>query len=299
VTLNADEAHPKIYNIRVLDSSNTVVAGLYDANASAPTATLSWNTRTVPNGTYTIQFSARDAVGNSGTTIFRTVTVDNDYAAPVVTIDNVNDTTGTPTITGTIDDPAAIVKLIIDGTEYTATNNGDTTWSYQVQNALNDGTHTMTVYAVDPSGNTSDSKDATLTVAKLSNNPGTGTGTDTPSTGTGDGSSDGTTDGTTPAGTTQTTPSTSPNGGLPFAVFGTPQVLGDSTNNTDTNTHSTGAADVKGTSTENKTLASALPDSSNGSVWGLAWYWWLLILAAIATIIWWIISAIRNRAGQN
>ena len=299
VTLNADEAHPKIYNIRVLDSSNTVVTGLYDANANSNTATLNWNTRTVNNGTYTIQFSARDAVGNSAVTIFRTVTINNDYDAPVVTIDGlnnasgtptINDTTGTPTITGTIDDPNANVFVTIDSTDYPATNNGNGSWIYKVATPLSNGSHTFAVYALDQSNNQYTTQMATLAVAKTSSNNGGAVGNQ-------GGSTTDPSNSNTPV-TAPVTPSltAAPNGGFPLAV-GTQQVLGDSTSNT-TNTNPTGAADVKGTSTQ-KTLASALPDSSNGSVWGLAWYWWLLILAAIATIIWWIIAAVRNRQAQN
>lgn len=56
-----------------------------------------------------------------------------------------------------------------------------------------------------------------------------------------------------------------------------------------------GAQEVKGTSTE-KTLASAIDaNNTNGSAMGLAWYWWLLIVAAVSLLGWWITAAVRNR----
>lgn len=36
-----------------------------------------------------------------------------------------------------------------------------------------------------------------------------------------------------------------------------------------------------------------------GNIFGLAWYWWLLIVAALGALIWWIVSAIRNRDQQH
>lgn len=60
-----------------------------------------------------------------------------------------------------------------------------------------------------------------------------------------------------------------------------------------------GTEGVEGTSTEKNLAAAVDTDSSDGTVLGMAWYWWLLILAALATLIWWIIASIRNRAAQN
>lgn len=92
---------------------------------------------------------------------------------------------------------------------------------------------------------------------------------------------------------TTSNPDTRLNGGLPFTTFGAAQTLGvaDSApvNATD------GAQEVKGTSTE-KTLASAIDaNNTNGSAMGLAWYWWLLIVAAVSLLGWWITAAVRNR----
>ncbi len=68
-------------------------------------------------------------------------------------------------------------------------------------------------------------------------------------------------------------------------------VLGDDTTQ--------GTEGVEGTSTEKNLAAAVDTDSTDGTVLGMAWYWWLLILAALATLIWWIIASIRNRAAEN
>ena len=65
-------------------------------------------------------------------------------------------------------------------------------------------------------------------------------------------------------------------------------VLGASTENND------GAANVAG-ATDDKTAAAVNSDANQGKIFGLAWYWWILILAALAAIGWFIAAAIRRR----
>ena len=72
-------------------------------------------------------------------------------------------------------------------------------------------------------------------------------------------------------------------------------VLGTTTDNTPNND---GAA-VEGTSTKNILAAAANSDANRGAFLGLNWYWWLLIVAAVAGTAWWIFGAIRNRQFEN
>lgn len=58
-------------------------------------------------------------------------------------------------------------------------------------------------------------------------------------------------------------------------------------------------SEVEGASTLNSPAQAVNSDANQGNFLGLAWYWWLLILAAITGIAWWIIAAIRNRQAQN
>lgn len=66
-------------------------------------------------------------------------------------------------------------------------------------------------------------------------------------------------------------------------------VLGDSTT-----INETPDTDVEGV-TAATTLAVTDTDASDGSVLGLAWYWWVLIIAAIGAFIWWLIGFLRRR----
>jgi VCBS repeat-containing protein len=78
-----------------------------------------------------------------------------DTAAPVVTVDAVLTNDSTPTLTGTVDDPTASVTVTVDGSDYSATNNGDGTWTLadDVLTALADNSYPVTVTATDEVGN--------------------------------------------------------------------------------------------------------------------------------------------------
>jgi hypothetical protein len=111
-------------------------------------------TNELPEGTYDVQVTATDAVDNVGydDTVDELVIVV-DTTAPVVTVDFLTTNAMTPTLTGTVDDPAAIVEVTVDGIVYSATNNGDGTWSVDITNELLEGTYDVQVSATDAAGN--------------------------------------------------------------------------------------------------------------------------------------------------
>jgi|GEM_PF-3015873 len=82
---------------------------------------------------------------------------------------------------------------------------------------------------------------------------------------------------------------------LPSARGPFTNVLGDSTEIPESETQ--GTPGVEGASTV-KNLAEAV-NNTDGKAFGLAWYWWLLILAGIATFLWWIIAAVRRRQAAD
>ncbi len=90
------------------------------------------NSTSLPDGSYSAFIQATDRAGNV-TMIGEKGSFDYfeiDTQAPIVTVDNIALTKdNTPDITGTVDDPAAIVRLFVAGVEYTAVNHGDGTWS--------------------------------------------------------------------------------------------------------------------------------------------------------------------------
>lgn len=69
-------------------------------------------------------------------------------------------------------------------------------------------------------------------------------------------------------------------------------VLGANTNENDQpSTAVEGATDDKTNTTDQK--------DNDGVIFGLAWYWWILILAGATGIVWWIIAAYRRRSGEQ
>ncbi|WP_199775998.1 beta strand repeat-containing protein, partial [Pseudoalteromonas sp. T1lg10] len=78
-----------------------------------------------------------------------------DGSAPVVTLDALTTNDTTPALTGTIDDPEASIVVTVEGVDYTATNNGDGTWTLvdDTLPALMDGSYEVTVTATDGVGN--------------------------------------------------------------------------------------------------------------------------------------------------
>ncbi|RLL73880.1 Ig-like domain-containing protein, partial [Escherichia coli] len=101
----------------------------------------------------TVTATATDPAGN--TSLPGTGVVSADITAPVVALDDVLTNDNTPVLTGTVNDPTATVVVTVDGVNYTATNNGNGSWTLADNTlpALTDGPHTVTVTATDPAGN--------------------------------------------------------------------------------------------------------------------------------------------------
>jgi len=106
----------------------------------------------VPNASFT------DAAGNPGTgdTLNGADGFTADIVAPVVTLTPLTTNDATPALHGTVDDPTATVIVNVNGTDYTATNNGDGTWTLADNTlpALPPGATNVTVTAHDTAGNT-------------------------------------------------------------------------------------------------------------------------------------------------
>ncbi|MEC8375777.1 MAG: Ig-like domain-containing protein, partial [Pseudomonadota bacterium] len=107
---------------------------------------------TLAEGSYPTSVSATDAAGN---TVTNTGTVVIDTTAPTVAINDLTTNDTTPELTGTVNDPNAVVVVTIDGNDYTATNNGDGTWTLadNIVALLAEGNYTAVVTATDAVGN--------------------------------------------------------------------------------------------------------------------------------------------------
>ncbi|MFW9622303.1 MAG: tandem-95 repeat protein, partial [Macromonas sp.] len=103
-------------------------------------------------GQLTVTMSVRDVAGNAGTV---TDTTTLDTVAPTVTVDSLKTNDTTPELTGTVNDPTAAVVVTVNGTPYTATNNGDGTWTLadNTLSTLPEGSVVVTATATDTAGN--------------------------------------------------------------------------------------------------------------------------------------------------
>jgi T1SS-143 domain-containing protein len=137
-----------------VDADTWTATFTQDGSATAPSIS-------VADGTFT------DLAGNPGTgdTLDGTDGFTADIAPPVVVFSDTTSNDTTPALTGTVDDPTATVVVTVGGVDYTATNNGDGTWTLPDDTlpALPDGDHVVVVTATDPAGNT-DTDTGTLTI---------------------------------------------------------------------------------------------------------------------------------------
>jgi hypothetical protein len=121
---------------------------------------------TLLGGVYNISVQATDAAGNSGQdTTIDELTVDT--TAPVGSITPIAASgNNSPELSGTVDDPLAVVIVTIDGHSFTAHTNGDGTWTLPagtISPGLTIGSHDVTVRFTDEAGNQS-TNHATLTI---------------------------------------------------------------------------------------------------------------------------------------
>ncbi|MGB3023339.1 MAG: BspA family leucine-rich repeat surface protein [Candidatus Saccharimonadales bacterium] len=125
-------------------------------SAGAWSLTLDMSSLSDGSPALTVTASQTDAAGNTGSAGAQTAP--KDTVAPTVGINTVASNSGSPALSGSVSDPAAVVKVTVNGTEYTATNNGDSTWSLPagtIAPALADGVYGIVVTGTDSVGNSS------------------------------------------------------------------------------------------------------------------------------------------------
>ncbi|GEM_PF-6854789 len=236
----------------------------------------------IADGAYTVHVVAKDKAGNTAEAT-QNFTLDN--TAPAVTINGpTRNSNGTYTVNGTSSESSPVI-VSLDGSEKTTITPINGVWTYTTATPINDGKdHVFSVTSTDAAGNSSDPKAKTFTAtAPVSNSGGIQTinpqvsGTDSPEVVSlisplrnpaaastfGNANSNNFNTGINP-----TTGQTGPENG---------QVLG---------------TQDKGTPLEK--TAPIAPSSQGWKVWGVAWYWYLLLLAIIAAI-WFFIGARRRR----
>lgn len=247
---------------------NDISTSSYNSESSAWIAYgLTGNSRTGAftegEGTHYLQVRAIDAAGNPSDWS-DTFTVIYDTTDPQVTVNPLTSSTATPTITGTAtDDADGILEINFNGVDSTVLVDGLGNWSY-TSAALANGTYTFTATATDAAGNDATAS-ADVTVAVVT------TTEDDPET---------------PEDETETETQT----------IITP-IIADPIDDGEGVQGATDENDDQGTQGANieENFAQVDTDGSDGSIFGLAWYWWILILAGLAAIVWGIIAALRRR----
>ncbi len=323
-TIEIDNVAPQVtgrnYSPSTLTNGNVIAVLTFDEAIASITDgwTPADSTNTIFTKTYTSNTTDdivdfRDAANNAGQT---TVTISwIDKAAPVVTSATSNGATVRGTVDFTVNDPDATVSV-----------NGAVTASRQVT-----GNGTYTIRATDLAGNVSDPYTFTINNAQTvtldpidlqSPTPlisGTALWVVDPAS---VGSVEITIDGNPYAASIDAAGNWSiqviaplENGPHAMLVNGqsfsfitsvpasllTPAITNPAAalGVSDEATSNTDGEGVEGASSENKAAQAVDTDSTDGTVLGLAWYWWLLILAGIALVLWWIIAALRRRQSQD
>lgn len=128
------------------------------ATGDASVWTFAWNVPNTPEDTADVIIAAKDQAGNdnalptAGTPGRLSFTVDNQ--APTVTVKNIITNDTTPTITGTVDDQAATVSIVVHDKTYFAVKDAEGDgWTAEVTETLADGTYDVAATATDVAGN--------------------------------------------------------------------------------------------------------------------------------------------------
>ncbi len=116
-------------------------------------------------GTYDVTATATDVMAHQSTDNTTNELVI-DLTGPTVGVDALNSNATSPQLTGTVDDPAATVVVTVNAADYTATNNGDGSWTLDAGQIadLDDGQYTVTAVATDAANNASAPGQATLNI---------------------------------------------------------------------------------------------------------------------------------------
>ncbi len=111
----------------------------------------------IPEGVYNVTVVSYDDAGNSMNDSTEGELVI-DITAPTGSVTPTTLVSSSPALTGTVDDPTATVRVTVNGGMYTATNNGDGTWTLPagtIATIATAGTYDVTATFTDTAENTS------------------------------------------------------------------------------------------------------------------------------------------------
>lgn len=273
------DANLKDYNLRVYNADHSAEVMVNPWTGATGTGNVDNNTLGVldisglPDGNYWVRVWADDFAGNQtgvSSQIFVPFTIDR--TAPNVKITSfARNSDGTYTITGTTDDSSDVTVAVDSQAPLTTTPSGGA-WSVK-SNVLVDGVHTVTVVSTDATGNTV-TKSETRTTSSGNTTVEKFAGVIAAAL---------------PVRFSATVPFTA---GAPVVANNDQSVLGDQT--TTPSDGETSSSNHNKSDDEAVKGASTTRDSGSApSFIGLAWYWWLAMLAAVAGL--WRLLGVRRR----
>ncbi len=269
ITGTIADVNPDHYYLVVKDSHNTVVAGpgtVYGTSVSD----WNWDTTKLADGLYTIDLEARDAANNKDSNSAKVITVTVDNNSPVVTINGYGQ-------------DGKSIKPSVDVVDQTSASDLIYSWATSVPSSdvtISDSSILEPTFTVNKDG----TYEFNLTVTDLAGNATVNKFSFTYTTPVV----------VIPAPTTQfvnvaTTGGANNTETVPL-VDNEQGVLGaQTTKDTSDNKSNTSVKDTT------SVLGDAASKDKN-NFWGLAWYWWLAILALAGIVGGWLITAVRRRS---
>ena len=276
------------------------------------------------DGKYTVRYVATDKAGNRNddpnysNPLTREIFIDN--TAPIVTMnqpaENADDTW---TVNGTNSENYEVVVYLDDNEAGRVQPDVTGSWSFTTTTKPTEGEHTFSAKSTDAAGNESSEQSQNFTVEANDGEP-----TGVPGTTTGPGN-DGQPSNGNPQGNNQNNPTAQNNNQLvatnnlvpaedannvqPSASVGPRAVAGAATQQSNDNqdaddkngeNDTLGASTSKGSNEDNGDVLAAT-DSKNGgqaSLFGIAWYWYLVALLG-GSGLWWLLALLKRRQADG
>jgi hypothetical protein len=261
---------PTINGVYTKDAKNdtTVTLSIDDGAAVAVADNLdgTWSYTPVvalAEGAHTFIATASDVADNE--TASNTLTLTIDSVAPSLSVVSTTSESNTPTVTGTAEVGSTLSVTFNGVISAIANNNGD--WTFTSPTTLDNGTYVFAVTATDEAGN-EQVRTTDVIVAVADEEAATPAVTEEEAA---------------PAAQAFTITPTTTNPATP-SVLGTTNEAAD--------------AGVEGV-TDEKVAAAVNSDANQGTVFGIAWYWWIGIITGLSILAWLSAGAIRRRNEAN
>lgn len=282
VTWTWEGSDPATPNIEGASGASGVKQYHYQLTRNSIEITSGWTSGTIlttsnlDNGDYELQVYAVDNAGNKSNEVMGTATVDTIAPTLKMGLPTAN-AAGLYSISGTTDDNTSSVLLKVDGgtaqkATVTPTTGNNGTWTVILGQLDTGRQYSIVASSSDGSGNSFATAPYLLDVATVvtSNEPAVVIISPSP---------------ILPAIVARTNSSNNFNTVGPAITQPDPAaVLGTKT-----------AKDNNAVLSASENIAAITPSEQGWKIFGMAWYWWVLIALAVASIIWWIIAGVRRR----